>query len=228
MSNEIKKEGIFAFYKPSGPSSARFLNTIKRQWDIPKRIKVGHGGTLDPLAEGVLVVAIGKEYTKQLSHTLKGTDKEYVVEMVLGYTSDTFDKEGDIVEMKNDKCLMSNVEEKDIKEAVEKVAKRKEQVPPAFSAVKVGGKRAYTLARKGEEVVLSPKSVEVKGIKLLTIEEINGDIHVKVRLITSSGFYVRSFVHDVGQELGVGAYMDALTRTRVGEYMLDKAMRIEN
>jgi len=222
------KEGIFAFYKPSGPSSARFLNTIKRQWDIPKETKVGHGGTLDPLAEGVLVVAIGKEYTKQLSHTLKGTDKEYVVEMVLGYTSDTYDREGNLVKNTKHKFQNSEIKEGEIEKAVKAVAERKEQVPPAFSAVKVGGKRAYSLARKGEEIILSPKPVEIKGVELLNIEEVGGDIHVTVRLITSSGFYVRSFVHDVGQELGTGAYMNELTRTRVGEYTLDKAMRIEN
>jgi tRNA pseudouridine55 synthase len=222
------KEGIFAFYKPSGPSSARFLNTIKRQWDIPKETKVGHGGTLDPLADGVLVVAIGKEYTKQLSHTLKGTDKEYEVEMVLGYESNTFDKEGALVKNTKHEFQNSKIKGEEIERAVEVVANRKEQVPPAFSAVKVGGKRAYSLARKGEEIVLFPKPVEVKGIKLLTIEEIDGDIHVRVRLITSSGFYVRSFVHDVGRELGTGAYMNALTRTRVGEFTLDEAIRMEN
>lgn len=214
---DTQSEGIFVFNKPEGISSAGFLGQLKREWKIPRSVRVGHGGTLDPMASGVLVVGIGRSYTKQLHAMLTTKEKEYVVVMELGSESDTYDSTGIITPM-GDAVAISD---EDIAEAVREVAERTHQTPPAFSAIKIQGKPAYARARKGEQVIIDPKSVTVYEWEILNIVRDGGVVKVQVRLVVSAGFYVRSFVHDVGQLLNVGAYMTSLVRTRVGEYTLE-------
>ncbi len=216
-------KGIVVLYKPSGISSARFLDTFKKECGIKRGTKVGHGGTLDPIAEGVLVVAIGRAYTKQLSTILKSDEKEYVVEMVVGASSDTYDKEGTITQPTS----VPQYSDSEIERAIEVVAKRPTQTPPPFSAIKISGEAVYKKARRGEDVSLSPRSVVVKewGIESIVRDP---QLRVRVRLTVSAGFYVRSFVNDVGLDLGAGAYMDALVRTRVGVFSSDRALSVSD
>ena len=181
--------------------------------------KIGHMGTLDPISTGVLVLAVGRESTKQIGKYMK-VDKDYEVEMEFGKVSDTYDSEGDFEETGAD---LSAVTEGAILEVMEKFWGKTMQVPPAFSAKKIKGRKAYELARKGEKVELEAREVEMEGSEL----EIEMPF-VRFKVRVSSGTYVRSLVHDIGQELGCGAIMTALRRTRVGEFKIEDAKKIED
>ncbi len=185
---------------------------------ILKERKIGHLGTLDPLATGVLVCAVGREATKQIQNFMK-LDKEYVVELELGKTSDTYDSDGKVEETGFD---LSILDKKLVQETLEGFWGKSMQMPPAFSAKKINGKKAYELARAGKPVELKAVEVEMHGC----------DIEVElpfVRFIVtvSSGTYVRSLVHDLGQKLGCGAILTALRRTRVGEFKIEDAKTLE-
>lgn len=214
--------GIYLFYKPPGISSAGFLDQIKRLSKI-KADKVGHGGTLDPFAEGLLIVAFSREYTKTLSRVLKGSDKTYLVDVILGKESDTYDKTGKISDAFSGKLPS----EEEVSRAVAVIAERKEQTPPPFSAVKIKGKPAYLLSRKGEKVDLKPKEVNVKRWKIIGITPFSDTLKVSLEMEVASGFYIRSFAHDLGIFLDVGGYVEKLVRTKVGEYNLKDALTLE-
>jgi len=201
---------IRAYYKPRGITSAKFLNLIKKDPNIKK---IGHGGTLDPLAEGVLVVGIN-EGTKQLQEILKDTEKEYITTIELGKSSDTYDSEGIIIN--------HNVKEfpKDIKLQKGKIL----QTPPKFSAIKINGIPAYKLARQGRDFTIQPRETEIIDIELLGYNP----PMLKIRLVVKSGFYIRSFVNDLGEKLKTGAIMIGLIRTRVGDFKIEDALRIES
>jgi len=208
-------EGTFAIYKSKGPTSNDVLNQIRR---IAGTRKVGHAGTLDPLATGVLVVAIGREATKKISESVK-KEKEYLTTVKLGTTSTTDDEEGEkqIFEVKN------IPEIKDIESIIPKFKGKILQTPPIFSAIKVHGQEAYKLARKGKDVELVAREVEIKEVELL---DYNWP-YLKLRVVTSPGVYIRSLARDIGKELGIGAYMADLERTRVGDFTKEKALTIE-
>ena len=181
--------------------------------------KIGHLGTLDPISTGVLVLAVGKEFTVQAQDYM-GVDKEYEVEMELGKSSDTYDADGEVKETGFD---LNSLTKERILEVLESFWGKSMQMPPAFSAKKVGGKRAYKLARAGKEVKLEPREVEMHG----------ADLQVELPFVrftatVSSGTYIRSLVHDVGRELGCGAIMTALRRTRVGDFKIEDAKKIED
>jgi tRNA pseudouridine55 synthase len=199
---------VKAYYKPKGITSAKFLNWLKKDPNIKK---IGHGGTLDPLAEGVLVVGIN-EGTKQLQEILKDTEKEYVATIELGRSSNTFDLDGDIMDH-------------DVKEFPKEIILKKGKVlqtPPKFSAIKINGKPAYKLARQGKEFNIPARETEIIDIELL---EYSPPL-VKIRLVVKSGFYVRSFVNDLGEELKTGAIMTGLIRTRVGDFKIEGALKV--
>lgn len=179
--------------------------------------KVGHTGTLDPMATGVLVLCLGK--ATKLAQKMIGLDKEYIGEITLGATSDTDDAEGEIIENKEagEKSL------KEVERAVQSFEGLIEQIPPAYSAKKIKGKRAYKLAREGKKVELKPVEVTIYELEILNYQWPK----IQVRMKCSKGFYVRALARDVGEKLGVGGYLSALQRTRVGEYTLDQAMEIE-
>lgn len=207
---------IVGIYKPKGPTSHDIIYQIRR---ITRVKRVGHAGTLDPAASGVLVVAIGREFTKQLS-TIVDSDKEYEATVKLGARSNTDDGEGEIVEFQrsNDKFQIG-----DIKKVLATFVGKIKQVPPKFSAIKMSGRKAYELARKGQEVVMEPRAVEIYKIELLSYSwpELTIQVHC------GKGVYIRSLARDIGESLGVGGYMSALERTRVGNFKLEDCLDLE-
>jgi tRNA pseudouridine55 synthase len=196
----------FAIWKPKGISSFRALGAIKRLYPGER---VGHGGTLDPLAEGILVVAVGREATRTI-HEAVAAEKEYVATVRFGATSLTDDAEGPIQERDG----VAEVSREKIEAALTKYVGSIMQRPPQFSAVHVQGKRAYDLARAGKQVVLEPREVLVKEAELVAYAWPEATI----RYVTGPGVYIRSLVRDLGEALGVGAYMSDLIRTRVGHF----------
>lgn len=181
-----------------------------------KKPKVGHTGTLDPLATGLLIIVVGS-YCKRAGE-FSGMDKVYEVTMKLGETSTTGDEEGEKTKV---------AEVRPPQEAVEAALKKFigdiMQTPPIYSAIKVNGQRAYKLAREGKEVKLEPRPATIYSITDMTYAYPIVTFTTKV----SSGTYIRSLVQDIGEELGTGAYMSALRRTKVGQFDIDKAAQIE-
>ena len=208
-------DGIYAFWKPKGPTSHRYLNDIRRI--LGKSVKVGHAGTLDPLAEGILVVGIGKG-TKQLQAEVE-KEKEYVAEVTLGKTSTTDDEEGE----KTVREVEAIPSESDIKDSIKHFIGEVDQVPPIFSAIKISGKPAYKTARKGGELELAPRRVLIKTIEILEYAY----PRLVIRVETGKGVYIRSLARDIGAKLGVGGYMSGLTRTRVGQFDKGSVLSLE-
>jgi tRNA pseudouridine55 synthase len=205
---------IFAVYKPIGPSSRMMVDRVKRMTRIKK---VGHAGTLDPLARGVLVVAVGRSSTKQLGTILKN-EKEYVARIRLGMTSTTDDEDGE----KTAIGVTTPPSREQIKDVLPRFIGHIEQTPPAFSAIKTHGSRAYRLARRGQEITLLPRIVEIKSIELLRYEW----PLLTIRVTTGAGAYIRALARDIGAALGVGGYINDLERTRVGEWTREQAISI--
>lgn len=212
-------EGILLIDKPQGWTSFDVVNYVRKiaahiEGKKPKNTKVGHTGTLDPLATGLLVLCIGA-YTKKVPELIK-QDKIYEVEMTLGKTSTTGDAEGEITD-KSDKIP----EKLDLENTTQLFTGDIEQVPPSYSAVKINGKRAYQLAREGKTVQLEPRKVHVYEIANLSYNYpiVTFTAHV------GSGTYIRSLVADIGDKLGTGAYMSGLRRTKVGDYLLEQAVQ---
>lgn len=181
-----------------------------------KEKKAGHAGTLDPLATGLLIVCCGT-MTKQIAG-LQDMEKEYTGTFVIGKTTTSHDLETAI---ENEKDIQ-HITEKDIKEAAQKFIGKIAQVPPMHSAIKVNGRRSYKLARKGKKIELAAREVEIRAF----------DVHARLpevdfKVICSKGTYIRSLVRDMGEALGVGAYLSRLCRTRIGNYSLNDALTIE-
>jgi tRNA pseudouridine55 synthase len=206
---------IIGIYKPKGPTSHDMIYRVRRVTGIKR---VGHAGTLDPAASGVLVVGIGRESTKQLG-TIVEHDKEYVATVRLGMTSSTGDGEGEIVA--SDWSLVPS--ERKIQEAVNKFVGEIMQVPPIYSAIKMGGKKAYDMARQGKDVVMEPRKVVIHSIEVVSFEW--PDLVLKVHC--GKGVYIRSLARDIGEALGVGGYMAELERIRVGAFTLENSLTIE-
>jgi tRNA pseudouridine55 synthase len=209
-------DNIFAVYKPKGISSFAMVALVRRTLGIKK---VGHAGTLDPLAKGILVIGAGRDGTKQLA-TQVAKEKEYVAEIKLGEISTTDDAEGEKTVFNN--TAIPNFE--DVEKVVKKFIGEIMQVPPVFSAIKMAGKRAYKLARAGEEVEMKPRPALIKEIELL---EYSYPI-IKIRVVTGPGVYIRALARDIGKELGVGAYMSELERIRVGEFKINNCREFNN
>ncbi len=214
-------QGILLVDKPSGWTSFDVVNYVRRlvathQNKKPKNCKVGHTGTLDPLATGLLVLVVGKDYTRRAGEFSK-LDKTYEVVMKLGETSSTGDEEGV-------KTFVSRTEppHADVQAALAKFTGEIMQTPPAFSAMKIDGVRAYKLARAGQEVKLEARPVTIYSSVLQSYEY----PFVKFAAQVSSGTYIRSLVEDLGAALGTGAYMAGLRRTTVGNFRLDDAIFI--
>lgn len=211
--------GLLLIDKPAGWTSfdvvAKVRGVVKRETGL-KKPKVGHTGTLDPLATGLLVLCLG-DYCKRAGEFSK-LDKVYAVTMHLGRTSTTGDEEGDKVHVSDKKPT-----EAEILAALQQFTGEISQIPPAYSAVKVNGQRAYKLAREGKEVVIEPRKVVVHSITNVSYD------YPEVKFISSvsSGTYIRSLVRDVGDVLGTGAYMSGLMRTSVGNFKLKDAIHME-
>lgn len=214
-------EGIFAFYKPKNKTSYDVIRALKKKF--PDK-KIGHGGTLDPVAKGVLVVAIGKKFTKKLNPVLKNSKKEYIATIILGMESDTYDTAGKIKKNK----IKNWPRKKEILQTVESFKGEIFQTPPVFSAVKISGTPAYKFARKGIYPEIKPKKVSILEIKLLKIKKNKSFLELTIKMLVSSGFYVRSFANDLGRTLKTGGILKDLTRTKIGSFSIDKSISLEN
>ncbi len=189
----------------------------KRQATPSRKVKVGHTGTLDPLATGLLVLAIGK-YTKKVPE-LTVKDKIYECTMNLGFNSTTDDAEGTLTQVSTTIPTLNEV-----KEALMSFVGEIEQIPPQFSAIKVGGVRSYSAARKGETVKLEPRKVVIKQISEI---DYNYPV-IKFVAHVGSGTYIRSLARDAGNKLQVGAYLSDLRRTKVGDFLLINSVKMTN
>ena len=200
--------------KPKGWTSFDVVGKTRSQLrqETGQKVKVGHAGTLDPLATGLLIVLVGKA-TKRQDEYMK-QDKVYEVTMKLGQTSTTADDEGEKTAVSE---RQPNKEE--LEHAVHSFIGDISQVPPAYSAIKVNGQRAYKLARAGKEVTIEPRQVTIHSIENLNYSY----PEVKFTTKVSSGTYIRSLVTDIGEKLGVGAYMSDLRRTQIGDFSITDA-----
>ncbi len=201
---------VFLLNKPYRWTS---FDVVKKIRNTLKIKKVGHAGTLDPLATGLLIICAGKK-TKSINDYM-GLEKEYTGTFVLGKTTASFDLEQEVEEVANP----SHLTLADVKKASEQLTGDILQVPPAHSAIKKEGKRVYEAARKGQEVKLDPRPVKVSCFEITRFELPEIDF----RIICSKGTYIRSIARDLGDILNVGAYMSALTRTRIGYFKLEDA-----
>lgn len=208
-------QGLWLVDKPYKKSSFWAVYLLRKLTGIKK---IGHAGTLDPLATGLLLLLVGKEFTRQADSLLK-QDKEYSLEITLGETSTTDDLEGERTVISDRHPTREQVEL-----AIAGLTGEILQTPPIYSAMKVGGKRAYKLAREGAEVALTPRPVTV--YEWLDISYDYPIITATVRV--SSGTYIRSLARDLGQQLRTGAYLSALRRTKIGEYDVRDAVALEN
>lgn len=209
-------DGILLIDKPSGMTSHDVVNRVRR---ILHERRVGHAGTLDPFAIGLLIIGVGKA-TKKLS-TFAGSDKEYEAELILGATSDTFDREGKIsVIPANDRTR------NDIDGVLDRFRGGYEQRAPIFSAKKIKGRKLYELARRGRA------TEEMRPIKHVSINELRVMRYawpvLTLKIECSSGTYIRSLADDIGRALGCGAYVNALRRTKIGDLRVEQAIRLEN
>ena len=214
--NFIKGE-ILSFNKPYGWTSfqvvSKVRSAISKKLHV-KKMKVGHAGTLDPLATGVLIVCTGK--STKLIDELQSHTKEYIATLKLGATTPSYDKETE-----EDAVYPTEHITKELVESVlQRVIGTIEQTPPEYSAVKINGKRAYEFARKGKSVELKPKTLVIDSIELL---ECNFP-EIVIRVVCSKGTYIRALARDIGRELQSGAYLTGLVRTRIGEYKIDECL----
>lgn len=206
--------------KPLNWTSFQVVNKLR--WEIKqafkiKKIKVGHAGTLDPLATGLLVICTGK-MTKQID-TFQGQEKEYTGTIVLGSTTSSFDLETEI----NETFETSHINEKLIKETTHQFIGDIHQFPPVFSAIKKDGKRLYEFARAGENVEIKPRTVNISEFEITKID----NLQIDFRVVCSKGTYIRSLANDFGKALNSGAHLSALRRTKIGAFHVENASSIE-
>lgn len=206
--------GVILVNKDKGCTSRDIVNDISHIFNTKK---VGHTGTLDPIAEGVLVITIGR-YTK-LNEVLMSSFKEYIAEFKLGILTDTLDSTGKV--LKNEKV---DIKEEDIRNVVLSFKKSYMQKVPLYSSVKVNGKKLYEYARKGEEIKLPSRSVDIKEIEVLSIDN---DI-VKIKTLVSKGTYIRSLIRDIGDILGTHATMTSLVRTKQGRFNIEDTYTVDD
>lgn len=214
---ELQSGYVFLLDKPLDWTSFQAVNKmkykLKREFNLPKKFKIGHAGTLDPRATGLLIVCCGK-FTKKIPE-IQDAPKEYWTEIKIGVQTESYDTEKPEILQQD----IAHVTEEQITEALEKFVGEIEQKPPVYSAIKIDGQRAYNLARAGEEVEMKSRKTTIFYIK---------DIKIELPLVSftvgcSKGTYIRSLAHDIGQELGVGAYLTQLRRTKIGDYSIENA-----
>ena len=213
--------GFLNVNKPAGPTSHDIVAAVRR---LPgRRVKVGHAGTLDPFASGVLVLCVGQ--ATRLAQYVQNSTKRYTATVTLGATSTTDDIEGELTTTPDARDVPANaVSPKKLPNALARFVGVIEQVPPAHCAVHVAGQRAYTLARQGKRPKLTAREVTIQAIELLRYEYPQLDIDVTC----SCGTYIRALARDIGTVLGVGGYCSALTRTQVGPFVLGAAVAPED
>lgn len=201
--------------KPIGWTS---FDVIRKLRNLIRIKKIGHAGTLDPLATGLLIVCTGK-FTKRINEYM-AREKEYTGVITLGATTPTYDLESEPENFQSIDALSGELIQEKIKDFTGLIYQR----PPAHSAIKLNGKRVYELARAGKEVKLEPRPVHIYEFEMVNYLE--GQLHFRV--VCSTGTYIRSLAHDLGQALGCGAYLSALRRTRIGEFTVQHALTMEH
>ena len=212
---ENKQSGFIIVNKSSGPTSHDIIDRLRKITGIKK---IGHAGTLDPFATGVLICALHREATREISRFVK-LDKEYEATLRLGVITDTYDRMG----IKSLKSKVYKVQLKDVKRILNSFIGKQEQIPPMFSAKKVGGQKLYKLARAGKEIERKPQKINIYNIELIRYKWPNLEIKVNC----STGVYIRSLGHDIGQALKCGAYLEELKRIAVGEFRLKDAVDLK-
>ena len=210
-------DGIIVINKPKGCTSHDVVYKVKKML----KEKVGHTGTLDPMAEGVLPLLIGKG--TQCSKYLINHDKKYQVMLKLGVKTDTADSEGKIIEEENvDEKIL---EENHVKETLSSFLGKQEQKPPMYSAIKVKGKKLYEYARKGQQIEVPTREIEIYSIELIKIDK--GEKTIEFNVKCSKGTYIRSLCEDIATKLGTIGYMKVLKRLEVGEFKIKDSLTIE-
>lgn len=195
------------------------LDVVAKMRGILHVERIGHAGTLDPFATGLLIVGVGRESTKRLDE-FKLWEKEYEVILQFGATSSTYDCDGEIVSSSNPRPITRE----ELETVVQKYRGQIQQIPPMHSAKKVNGKRLYKFAHQGIVVEREPQNITIYNLEIL---ECTPD-SARLKIVCSPGTYIRSLAHDIGQDLGVGAYAAALTRTRIGLYHLMDAITLDD
>ena len=219
--NDFQKGAMILINKPLNWTSFDLVNKIKFKIKHKfryKKIKVGHAGTLDPLATGLMIVCTGK-YTKQIE-SYQAQVKEYIATIQLGATTPSFDLETEIDQEYPTEHITRELVDECLKGFLGEIKQR----PPDFSAVKINGKRAYELARQGQEVQIKEKILVIDEIEVLQFEE---NI-LKIRVVCSKGTYIRALARDIGKALQSGGHLIGLERTQIGEYRTENAIEIED
>ncbi len=218
MTAEDFLEGqIILLDKPLDWTSFQAVNKLKyklkNEFNLPKKFKIGHAGTLDPRATGLLIVCTGK-FTKKIQE-IQDAPKEYLTEIKIGVQTESYDTEKPEILQQD----YSHISEEFIKETLKQFVGEIDQKPPVFSAIKIDGNRAYDLARKGQEVEMKSRKTTIHYLNSIEIEL----PFVRFTVGCSKGTYIRSLAHDIGQELSVGAYLTNLKRTKIGDYSVENA-----
>jgi tRNA pseudouridine55 synthase len=220
------KEGIYLIDKPTGITSHDVVDEVRKITGIRR---VGHAGTLDPLATGLLIILVGRQYTKQQSQFLR-QDKEYLCTARLGVTTDTYDIDGEVIDQASWSSL-AKIDRKQVKQQLQQFQGIIDQTVPPYSAVKKNGDKLYELARVGklEKKDLPTKQVEIKKIALQAFQknQQQQELALTLQLTVSSGTYIRSLVHDLGKKLRVGATVTKLRRTKVGQFDISQAISLD-
>jgi tRNA pseudouridine55 synthase len=224
----VVMEGFLYIDKPEGWTSFDVVNYVRKmvaniEGKKPRNVKVGHTGTLDPAATGLLMLCVGKNFTKKVPELIK-QDKTYLVEMTLRKTSTTGDKEGVIKDWGLGTEDYRRPQQEELQDVLNSFIGEIEQIPPIYSAIRIDGKRAYELAREGKDVVMKPRKATIYSIT---------DIAYAYPIVTfetrvGSGTYIRSLTSDIGKKLGTGAYMSNLRRTSIGEIDINQTLAISD
>jgi len=204
-------EGFLLIDKPIGITSFGVIRELRKITGIKK---IGHCGTLDPMASGLLICAVGRSATKKIYGFIK-KDKTYLAEIELGKISDTYDSEG----IKKEKKIKTIPDLKKIDNVLESFIGEQEQIPPIFSAKKIGGKKAYEIARSGKKPEIKPVRIKINNIKLINYSY----PIIKIEVDCGSGTYIRSLANDIGGKLKTGAYLKNLRRIKIGDYNIKKS-----
>jgi tRNA pseudouridine55 synthase len=218
MKIDFENGTVLLLNKPYKWTSFDVVNYVRK---IAK-VKVGHAGTLDPLATGLLILCTGK-MTKQID-TYQAQEKEYTGIITLGATTPSFDMETEI----DQTYSIEHLTEDTIKDAALKLTGTLQQIPPAHSAKQINGERAYIKARRGEKVEIMAREVEVPIFEINQIDFSEGFVEAHFRIVCSKGTYIRSLARDLGLELKCGGHLTKLVRTRIGEFLLDNAQTVED
>lgn len=207
--------GFLNVYKPKGKTSHDVVAILRR---VTKVRQIGHTGTLDPFAEGVLPICIGKA-TRLIEYL--GDDKAYVGMVQLGASTTTYDIEGDVVKSSDLSVTLEQIEA-----ALEGFRGEIEQMPPIYSAIKVGGKKLYEYARKGEEVKIEPRRVNISKLKIVNFDAEKRTLELYIEC--SKGTYIRSIAHDLGEKLGVFGHLIKLVRVKAGDFWVENSIKLED